>query len=202
MNYHRWQSYLLLASKLGLIRPDLLENGMGPLKEYKEKRDFKKTPEPTGGSNSGKPIFVVQKHDASHLHYDLRLELDGVLKSWAVPKGPSLDPKVKRLAVMTEDHPIDYAQFVGVISEGYGAGTVMVWDNGTAEGELEEGLKKGHITFTLHGKKLNGEWSLVQLRGSKNWLLMKKDDEFASKDDILLSKPDSVLSGKSIGGIK
>ena len=170
-----------------------------PLKEYKEKRRFGKTPEPTGGKSSGKNIFVVQKHDASRLHYDFRLEIDGVLKSWAVPKGPSLNPKDKRLAVMTEDHPLDYADFEGVIPDGlYGAGPVIVWDTGVVDGELEAGLRKGHMSFTLHGKKLKGEWSLVQLKGGKNWLLIKKDDGFASDRDILAEMPDSVLSGRSI----
>lgn len=178
------------------------------LREYKEKRKFDKTPEPAGivKSSAGKLIFVVQKHDASRLHYDFRLEIDGVLKSWAVPKGPSLNPKDKRLAVMTEDHPLDYADFEGVIPEGYGAGTVMVWDHGTVEGvgsTLDEGLKKGHMSFILKGKKLKGEWSLVQLKGrdDKNWLLIKKQDEFASEEDVLVSKPDSVLSGKSLKDI-
>lgn len=171
------------------------------LAEYRKKRSSK-TPEPIGGRSGSKPIFVVQKHDASHLHYDLRLEIDGVLKSWAVPKGPSLNPKDKRLAVMTEDHPLDYAKFEGIIPEGYGAGTVMVWDRGTVGGELETELKKGHISFTLHGKKLKGGWSLVQLKGSKNWLLMKKQDEFADEDDILKTKPDSTLTGRSLEGIR
>lgn len=176
---------------------------MEKLEEYRKKRNPEKTNEPFSGESSEKPIFVVQKHDASHLHYDLRLESNGVLKSWAVPKGPSLDPKVKRLAVMTEDHPIDYARFEGNIpKEQYGGGAVMVWDNGIVEGDLEEGLKKGHASFILRGKKLKGEWSLVQLKDSKNWLLIKKDDEFVSKEDILLSKPDSVLTNRSIEQIK
>lgn len=168
------------------------------LNEYKKKRDFGKTPEPSGGKSSSRPIFVVQKHDASRLHYDFRLEINGVLKSWAVPKGPSLNPKDKRLAVLVEDHPLDYANFEGIIPEGYGAGTVMVWDHGTVEGNLEEGLRGGHMSFTLHGKKLKGEWSLVQLKGGKNWLLMKKADGFASEKDVLAEKPDSALTGRSL----
>jgi len=179
------------------------------LAEYKRKRNAIKTPEPMGGKSSDAPgrklIFVVQKHDASHLHYDLRLEIDGVLKSWAVPKGPSLNPKDKRLAVMVEDHPLDYAKFEGIIPEGYGAGTVMVWDRGEFEcPDAEKGLKEGRFSFTLHGRKLRGEWSLFQMknRGEKNWLLSKKDDEFASEKDILGSQPNSVLSGKNLEQIK
>lgn len=181
------------------------------LKEYKDKRDFRKTPEPKGKKkSSGEDVFVVQKHDASHLHYDLRLEVGGVLKSWAVPKGPSLNPKTKRLAVMTEDHPVDYADFEGVIPEGYGAGTVMVWDEGTYEnlserdGEgisMAEGLEKGHVKFELKGKKLKGAWDLIKtgMGGSeKNWLLIKEKDEHASEKDILEEKPDSAKSGKSL----
>jgi bifunctional non-homologous end joining protein LigD len=172
------------------------------LEEYRKKRDFGKTPEPSGGKSLGEPIFVVQKHQASHLHYDLRLESEGVLKSWAVPKGPSLNPKDKRLAVMTEDHPIDYAGFEGKIPEGeYGGGTVMVWDNGAVEGDLKEGLQKGHVGFILNGKKLKGEWSLVRLKESKNWLLIKKDDEFASDEKITETKPKSVLSNKTLDEI-
>lgn len=182
-----------------------------PLAEYKEKRKFDKTPEPGPvQKSSGKDIFVVQKHLASHLHYDLRLEAGGVLKSWAVPKGPSLNPKEKRLCVMTEDHPVDYASFEGVIPEGYGAGTVMVWDTGTYENlsekdgkpiSMDEGLRKGHISFKLHGKKLKGSWSMVKTRfggSEKNWLLMKAADEGASEKDILAEKPDSALTGKSL----
>lgn len=191
-----------------------------PLAEYRKKRDAAKTPEPMGGRSSGTPIFVVQKHDASHLHYDLRLEINGVLASWAVPKGPSLNPKDKRLAVRTEDHPLDYAKFEGVIPEGYGAGTVMVWDTGNFECEdAEAGLRKGTLSFKLTGKKLKGEWSLFQMkdrlgksregsrasreiRGEKNWLLSKKQDEFASEKNILEEKPDSAISGKSLEQIK
>ena len=169
------------------------------LKKYKEKRKFDQTPEPEGGVSDQGPLrFVVQLHRASHLHYDFRLELDGTLKSWAVPKGPSLNPEDKRFAVMVEDHPLDYRTFEGVIPKGnYGAGTVMVWDEGAyhsrqtpdrAESEriLKEGLQKGHITFVVYGKKLKGELALVRLKkGEENgWLLLKKHDEFASDRDV------------------
>ena len=170
-----------------------------PLKDYKEKRDFGSTTEPGSGkkpssSAGGKDlVFVVQKHYASHLHYDFRLELDGVLKSWAVPKGPSLDPSEKHLAVMVEDHPYDYKDFSGIIPEGnYGAGKVEIWDEGTyhslnsedSEGSQEEvraGLKKGHVTIIMDGEKLNGEFALIRLKDAKakNWLLIKKDDKYA-----------------------
>ena len=183
------------------------------LTKYREKRKFAKTPEPEGKKKplKGALQFVVQKHAASHLHYDLRLEIDGVLKSWAVPKGPSLDPQVKRLAIMVEDHPFDYKNFEGIIPEGnYGAGTVIVWDEGNyysienkdpVEGEeiLKRGLQKGHITFFLEGTKLKGAFSLVKIRsrGENTWLLVKKDDEYASKKDI--TKDDSsVKSGKTL----
>lgn len=169
------------------------------LKKYRQKRHFEETPEPQGGAHThGALRFVVQKHHASRLHYDFRLELDGVLKSWAVPKGPSLNPADKRLAMMVEDHPLDYATFEGVIPAGnYGAGTVMVWDRGTyharaasdrktGEQLLREGLEKGHITFVLNGKKLRGEFALLKLRrGEPNaWLLVKKADEFAENRDV------------------
>jgi bifunctional non-homologous end joining protein LigD len=175
------------------------------LATYNKKRNFKKTPEPTGGkAHKGKKlIFVVQKHDASHLHYDFRLEMEGVLKSWAVPKGPSLDPSVKRLAMEVEDHPWSYRSFEGKIPEGnYGAGDVIVWDTGTYEGEdgeegLLQGLKKGHLSFIMHGKKLQGEWSLVRTRSDKSgrarWLLVKKDDEYATDEDVT-RQVNSVLS--------
>jgi|SRR5690606_448839 len=186
------------------------------LKKYKEKRDFKKTSEPKGKTKKAEDslIFVVQKHDATNLHYDFRLELDGVLKSWAVPKGPSLNPKEKRLAMMVEDHPFDYKDFEGVIPKGnYGAGEVIVWDNGTYHSIettsrkesiplLREGLKKGDLKFVLHGKKLKGQFALVNMKKPKQnaWLLIKKNDEYATEEDIL--KDDrSVLSGKGINEI-
>src|SRR3954453_866114 len=154
---------------------------------YKKKRSFKATPEPTGGKSSDKQLrFVVQKHNASHLHYDFRLEMEGVLKSWAVPKGPSLDPSDKRLAMMVEDHPVSYFDFEGINPEGnYGAGTVMVWDVGTWEplGNEHQMLAKGDLKFRLKGKKLGGEFVLAHMKarrpGSKGneWLLIKKKDE-------------------------
>ncbi|MCQ9634143.1 DNA ligase D [Chryseobacterium sp. WG23] len=184
------------------------------LEQYREKRSEDKTPEPFGGKSSGKELrFVVQKHDASHLHYDFRLEMDGVLKSWAVPKGPSLDPDIKRLAMMVEDHPYDYRDFEGIIPKGqYGGGTVIVWDEGTYEpadpvdGDLKKQEKNlihqlysGKLKFKLNGKKLKGEFALVKAygRGENGWLLMKLDDKYASKDDITL-KDKSVISKKSI----
>src|SRR6187200_2163536 len=154
---------------------------------YKKKRSFKDTPEPVGGKASGAVLrFVVQKHDATRLHYDFRLEMEGVLKSWAVPKGPSLNPEDKRLAMMVEDHPYDYRTFEGTIPKGnYGAGTVMVWDQGEVTGadasdregseeELRRGLEKGRLSFKLHGEKLRGEFALVKVngRGENAWLLM------------------------------
>ena len=142
-----------------------------PLEEYRRKRDFTKTPEPAGASPGRRlPVrfFCVQKHLASHLHYDLRLEHNGVLLSWAVPKGPSLDPKTKRLAMHVEDHPVEYGQFEGVIPEGYGAGIVMLWDRGTWRPEVDDvdaALKKGDLKFTLDGYKLKGSWVLVRTSG-------------------------------------
>ncbi len=186
------------------------------LTKYKQKRSFDKTPEPVGGKPTGKQLrFVVQKHQASHLHYDFRLEMEGVLKSWAVPKGPSMDPSVKRLAMMVEDHPWDYRDFEGIIPEGYGAGTVIVWDEGTYEPAEKKKTKKedekslmhhlyqGAISFVLHGKKLKGEFSLVKTesRGENAWLLIKKKDKFVTKEEI--SKKDkSVLSGKTLEEVK
>lgn len=184
------------------------------LTEYKKKRSFSETPEPDGGKASGKELrFVVQKHDASHLHYDFRLEMDGVLKSWAVPKGPSTDPDVKRLAMMVEDHPYDYRNFEGVIPKGqYGGGTVIVWDEGTytaaepVEGDINKQekhllsqLHRGKIKFVLHGKKLKGEFALVKAYGpaENSWLLIKHKDKYAKKEDILL-KDKSVISKKTI----
>lgn len=177
---------------------------MGLLGKYYSKRDFKKTAEPRGTvkKSKGNLSYVIQKHHARRLHYDFRLEFEGVLKSWAVPKGPSLNPKDKRLAVETEDHPIDYAGFEGDIPKGeYGGGHVIVWDNGewTPLGDIKAGLKKGHIDFELNGQKLSGRWSLVRLKktekGKNNWLLIKKQDEAASEDfDIVEEMPDSVLA--------
>ena len=168
------------------------------LDEYRRKRDFKLTKEPKGDRTSSrkKLIYVIQKHQASRLHYDFRLEWKGVLLSWAVPKGPSLDPSVKRLAMRVEDHPVEYAKFEGVIPEGeYGGGTVMVWDYGTWEPEVpdvDEALARGDLKFTLHGSKLKGSWVLV--RTPRGWLLIKHRDEYASKEDILATEPRSALS--------
>lgn len=186
------------------------------LKAYASKRDLKLSPEPAAKipqkSSSGDLKFVVQKHDASHLHYDFRLELDGVLRSWAVPKGPSMDPQVKHLAIMVEDHPYDYREFEGVISEGYGAGIVMIWDQGTysvddasrqeSEIRIRQGLEKGTVHFTLNGEKLKGEFALVKLkRGKENeWILLKKKDSYASEEDILLQDR-SVVSGRDLDEI-
>lgn len=184
------------------------------LKEYNDKRDFNKTAEPKSGKPKaiGKLQFVIQKHDASRLHYDFRLEMDGVLKSWAVPKGPSTDPKTKRLAMMVEDHPFDYKNFEGIIPKGeYGGGTVIVWDEGTYEpiekikGEkaqekhLLDQLHAGSLKIVLHGKKLQGEYALVKTHGmgENGWLLIKHKDDYAAVTDIT-KKDKSVLSEKTI----
>ena len=168
------------------------------LELYKKKRNFKETPEPAGKPKSSKSklAFVVQRHKASHLHYDFRLEVDGVLKSWAVPKGPSLNPKDKRLAMMVEDHPYDYKDFAGVIPSGYGAGIVEIWDEGayadiensdikTAQKHMKAGLHAGNLKFRLFGKKLKGEFALVKLKGKEDntWLLIKHNDEHAVSDE-------------------
>jgi bifunctional non-homologous end joining protein LigD len=180
------------------------------LGEYRRMRRFTSTPEPVGaevaapGGERGSRVFVIHKHGARRLHYDLRLELNGVLKSWAVPKGPSLDPSEKRLAVHVEDHPIDYGPFEGVIPRGeYGAGAVIVWDAGTWEplGDAEAGLAKGELKFRLHGRKLRGSWVLVRLRGEADqWLLIKEKDQQVRPggDDILTARPESVLSGRTL----
>jgi bifunctional non-homologous end joining protein LigD len=183
------------------------------LKEYKGKRDFKETAEPKGKLKSidKQLIFVVQKHRATNLHYDFRLELNDVLKSWAIPKGPSMKPGEKRLAMMVEDHPFDYKDFEGIIPEGnYGAGEVIVWDNGVyapigatnskKENEkiVNNALQKGDLKFVLAGKKLEGEFALVNMKKDrKSWLLFKKNDEYALDEDIL-KKDKSVISNNTI----
>jgi bifunctional non-homologous end joining protein LigD len=187
------------------------------LDEYRRKRDLTKSPEPGGDQaksrreRKGKALyFCVQKHLASHLHYDFRLEHDGVLLSWAVPKGPSLDPATKRLAMKVEDHPFDYGEFEGVIPEGYGAGIVMLWDKGTwtpETGDIEAALKKGDLKFTLDGYKLKGSWVLVRTKGGyasgrwgasgkdNTWLLIKHRDDWSGELDITDFAPLSVKSG-------
>jgi bifunctional non-homologous end joining protein LigD len=184
---------------------------------YKEKRKFSETPEPEGKEKSSvKGLrFVIQKHDASHLHYDFRLEMRGVLKSWAVPKGPSLNPADKRLAMMVEDHPYDYRNFEGIIPEGnYGGGTVIVWDEGTYEPMNAEGLSvkeqeklllkqlfSGDLKINMHGKKIKGNYALFRLKkDKKSWLLVKKDDDFASEEEVI-KKNKSVKSGKTLAQV-
>jgi bifunctional non-homologous end joining protein LigD len=179
-------------------------SSFGTLAEYNRKRHFGITPEPPGKPpakrRSAAPLaFVVQKHRASHLHYDVRLEHDGVMLSWAVPRGPSLDPSVKRLAMQTEPHPIEYNQFEGVIPEGqYGGGTVMIWDHGTWE---PEAVTRREIKFRLQGRKLKGSWVLVHTDG-RRWLLIKHRDAAASPTiDLTVSKPNSVVSRRTMAGI-
>lgn len=182
---------------------------MPSLRDYARKRRFDRTAEPKGAvvrkPRAPQRLFVVQKHRATQLHYDFRLEAGGTLPSWAVPKGPSLDPKVKRFAMKVEDHPIEYASFEGVIPEGeYGGGTVMVWDTGTYEPEddadPERALRAGRMRFTLHGKKLKGSWALARMRG-RQWLLMKMRDRHASAVDVTVAKPRSVVSRRLLAGI-
>jgi DNA ligase D-like protein (predicted 3'-phosphoesterase) len=180
---------------------------------YAKKRDFSRTPEPRGGRRSARerPCFVIQEHEASTHHFDFRLEVDGVLKSWAVPKGPSTDPREKRLAVPTEDHPLEYADFEGVIPEGeYGAGAVIVWDRGPYEnlterdgrqGPIGKALENGHAVVRLEGSKLTGGYAL-QRTGSGNdarWLLIKVDDDAAdARRNPVSTEPESVVSGKTV----
>jgi bifunctional non-homologous end joining protein LigD len=183
------------------------------LREYRNKRDFRVTPEPRGAGSvrrqaSQSLVYAVQKHMASHVHYDFRLGWRGVLLSWAVPKGPSLDPSVKRLAVRTEDHPIEYSTFEGVIPAGqYGAGRVILWDAGTWEpnGDNVDGaLQKGELKFTLHGRKLQGSWVLVRTRRLAQspdraaWLLIKHRDRYASSKDITQQEPRSTTTGRLV----
>ena len=177
-----------------------------PLDQYRAKRNFRVSPEPPGAARPRRArgaglFFCVQKHLASHLHYDLRLEHDGVLLSWAVPKGPSLNPADKRLAMHVEDHPIEYGTFEGVIPEGYGAGVVMLWDQGTWEplvDDVGEALRRGDLKLRLDGVKLKGSWALVRTRGSgdgRSWLLLKHKDEWAGPVDIAGFAPLSIKSG-------
>jgi len=184
--------------------------------EYRSKRDFRRTPEPKGTGRrrrrSKRPIFVIQQHAARSTHFDFRLEADGALKSWAVPKGPSTDPRDKRLAMPTEDHPLEYADFEGVIPEGeYGAGTVIVWDRGTYEnlnvgdeGEevpVPEALADGHVKVRLQGEKLRGGYALVRMGGGgrERWLLVKEKDRQAdARRDPVRTQPESVLSGRTL----
>ena len=186
------------------------------MKTYNEKRDFSKTGEPKDGSYKNKgdnPIFVIQKHDATNLHYDFRLEIDNTLKSWSVPKGPSTSPSVKRMAIPTEDHPLAYADFEGTIPEGeYGGGTVMIWDRGTIESikkdeegniiSLEESYKMGSVEVELKGKKLKGGYTIVRMKGGKmrgNWLLMKQDDKYANaRKNPVETETKSAVTGRSL----
>ena len=198
-----------------------LKKARRALAQYQAKRSFDQTPEPSGGKAPAKDAlrFCVQKHAASHLHYDFRLEVDGVLKSWAVPKGPSLQAGLRRLAMQVEDHPYDYRTFEGSIPKGqYGGGTVMLWDEGTytlpgvegraeTEAVMRRGLAKGHLSIELHGSKLEGGFALLRLppkgegsRAKASWLLVKKADAHASRNDVL-AQDLSVSSGRSMEGI-
>ncbi len=189
------------------------------LEEYRKRRDFRKTGEPKGEPGADRkteerePLFVIQKHAARSLHYDFRLEVAGVLKSWAVPKGPSTNPADKRLAVPTEDHPLEYADFEGVIPDGeYGAGTVLVWDTGTyrnLSGEkkdplsMDEALERGHVEIWLEGHKLTGGYALVRTGADDRWLLIKmRDDRADAGRNPVSAEPDSVLSGRSLEEIR
>lgn len=188
-------------------------NSKDTLKTYRKKRDFKVTPEPSGkkiGRPARQPIFVIQKHDATRLHYDFRIEAAGVLKSWAVPKGPSTNPKDKRLAMPTEDHPMEYGKFEGMIPEGeYGAGPVIVWDRGTyrnmsekngKEIPIEEALRQDRAKIWLEGKKLKGGYALTRIGSNPvRWLLIKMNDSEAdARRDVTRDEPNSVLSGRTI----
>jgi bifunctional non-homologous end joining protein LigD len=193
------------------------------IQDYKDKRDFMRTPEPSPEREftSKDPLtFVIQKHAARQLHYDFRLEVDEVLKSWAVSKGPSYDPGIKRLAIMVEDHPLDYSNFEGTIPQGeYGAGQIIVWDRGTyspdkdgelsfddrirAEEQVREGLVSGILSIFIRGEKLKGSWTLVRMHKSdKNWLLIKHRDKYAVQDRNILKEEASVISGLTIDDLK
>src|SRR3954471_11356652 len=181
------------------------------LPEYEAKRDFGITPEPAPGTakpSAEAPSFVVHKHDATRLHYDVRLEMDGALASWSVPKGPSYDPATKRLAVQTEDHPLEYGSFEGRIPDGeYGAGDSLIWDRGTVEsvppGQLSQQRKKGHVVADFHGSKLKGQWHLVRTHGGApgkaQWLMFKAKDGTEKPDyDVVAERPESVVSGRVV----
>lgn len=187
----------------------------GSIQTYRDKRDFARSPEPEGGrSSTAAPRFVIQKHDARTLHYDFRLETDGVLASWAVPKGPSTDPQQRRLAIHVEDHPLDYADFEGIIPEGeYGAGTVIVWDRGTFRnlmGQKEdplsvgESIDAGHVEVWLEGSKLRGGYTLVRIDEEKDqWLLIKmKDEEADARRNPVKTEPESVATGRTIEQVR
>ena len=199
----------VLASPPSGMRPTRRSSDVG-LTEYRRKRRFAVTSEPSGDEKPRRKrsrtlAFVVQKHRATRLHYDFRLEWNGVLWSWAVPKGPSLDPSIKRLAMQTEDHPLEYARFEGIIPEGeYGGGTVMIWDEGfwapMEEIDPARGLDKGELGFLLDGKKLKGSWTLVST-GDRKWLLMKRKDEYASTEDIEETQPRSVRTKRLLADI-
>lgn len=192
----------------------------GKLEDYKQKRDFERSEEPDGGSSEGargaardRPLFVIQKHDASTLHYDIRLEVDGVLKSWAVPKGPSTDPSDKRLAVETEDHPFDYADFEGVIpKDDYGGGTVLIWDRGSYEniteknGEIRamnDALEAGHVLVRLNGEKISGGYALQRIEADEGqWLLIKMDDDEAdARRNPVSTEPASVVTDRDLEAV-
>jgi bifunctional non-homologous end joining protein LigD len=192
-------------------RPDRSDTS---IKSYDAKRDFKRTPEPAAKRSATKPRslrFVIQLHDATQLHYDFRLEADGVLKSWAVPRGPSLDPADKRLAMRVEDHPLEYRTFEGIIPKGnYGAGEVIVWDSGTYKPQTavapEKSIDNGQIKFTLRGKKLKGNFALVKMHGRDGadnaWLLVKERDEFVDKRWRAAAHAESVKSGRTLADIR
>ena len=204
----------MISSKVDAANPDQFMAS-----QYRSRRDFSRTPEPEGGNRSSgdRPIFVIQKHESSNLHYDIRLEVDGVLKSWAVPKGPSTDPSVKRLAIPTEDHPLEYADFEGVIPEGeYGAGPVLIWDRGTYRNITEtdddddpqpalEALADGHFLVWLEGAKLKGGYAFQRTGEGKDarWLLVKMDDEAAdARRNPISTEPKSVASGRTLSEIE
>lgn len=204
-----------------MTNPALIPSDMSTqdkLDAYHKNRDFRRTPEPIGGKRmaSDQPIFVIQKHDASNLHYDFRLEVKGMLKSWAVPKGPSTDPEEKRLAVQTEDHPLEYADFEGTIPEGeYGGGTVIVWDRGTYQNlradkaddqaSMDQSLKQGKIEIWLQGEKLQGGYALIRTGKADNerWLLIKMKDEKAdARRKPTSTQQKSIISGRTIEEIE